>query len=264
MHRSTLPLIALALLLTLTAAGPLQEPPPDQTSRAVIDSPAEGDVVAGVVVVTGTAVDPAFQSYELEVAPDPTLASVPWTPVQGAVSQQVPGGVLGAWDTTTAPDGRYVLRLRLNRHDDISIDYEVRVVVANATPTPTSMPPTHTPTAIPGTPTPGPSPTPLIEQPPTRTPRPAAALGPTPTPGPALDTDSPLQPDRLAAAARAGALVAVSAFGLLGLYVLVRAGERGQLGEGFWRVRREVLNPLLDALLGRGSAEGRKGRKTRR
>ncbi|HPV08193.1 MAG TPA: hypothetical protein PLD57_14055, partial [Aggregatilineales bacterium] len=237
MHRSIRAIIVLALLLVLTAAGPLQETPPAPTSRAVIDSPAEGDVVAGLVTVTGTVVDPAFESYDLEYAPDPTLASVPWTPVQGTVTQQVSGGVLGAWDTTTLPDGRYVLRLRMNRRDDMPIEYEVRVVVANATPTPTSPPPTRTPTAVPGTPTPGPSPTPLIEQPPTRTPRPAAALGPTPTPGPAIPADSPLRPDRLIAAARTGALIAVGTFGLLGLYALVRASERGELGEGFWRVR---------------------------
>ncbi len=136
MHRSIRAIIVLALLLVLTAAGPLQETPPAPTSRAVIDSPAEGDVVAGLVTVTGTVVDPAFESYDLEYAPDPTLASVPWTPVQGTVTQQVSGGVLGAWDTTTLPDGRYVLRLRMNRRDDMPIEYEVRVVVANATPTP--------------------------------------------------------------------------------------------------------------------------------
>ena len=264
MHRSIRAIIVLALLLVLTAAGPLQETPPAPTSRAVIDSPAEGDVVAGLVTVTGTVVDPAFESYDLEYAPDPTLASVPWTPVQGTVTQQVSGGVLGAWDTTTLPDGRYVLRLRMNRRDDMPIEYEVRVVVANATPTPTSPPPTRTPTAVPGTPTPGPSPTPLIEQPPTRTPRPAAALGPTPTPGPAIPADSPLRPDRLIAAARTGALFAVGTFGLLGLYALVRASERGELGEGFWRVRREVINPLLDALQGRRTTEKRKSRRTRR
>ena len=249
MSRHLTTLAALVLLAALTAAGPQQGTPPPAESRALIDSPSPGSAVAGIVMITGTVVAPDFLSYQLEYAPDPTLSSVPWTPVQGAVSQQVPGGILGAWDTTGLPEGRYILRLRMNRHNAEPIDYEVRVVVTNATPTPTYMPPTRTPTAVPSTPTPGPSPTPLIEQPPTRTPRPHAALSPADSPPGAAD--SPLQLDRLGRAARQGALFSLLAFGALGLYAVVRAGSRGELGEGFWNIRREVINPLLDSLRGR-------------
>lgn len=238
------------LLLALTAAGPQQEtPPPAGESRAVIASPTEGSTIAGVVAITGTVTDPDLRSYQLEYAADPTLASIPWTPVQGAVSQAVQGGVLGAWDTTMVPDGRYIIRLRMNRHNSGPIDYEVRVQVANATPTPTYHPPTRTPTAIPSTATPGPSPTPLIEQPPTRTPRPAAASGAqTETPVPALANDSPLRADRLTRAARRGALFTLAAFGLLGVYAIIRAGMRGELGEGYRLFRRDVIHPLSDGL----------------
>jgi hypothetical protein len=249
MQRLLTPAILILLMLLMAGAGPLQEtpPPPDAASEAAIDYPAGNDTLSGVVTITGTVIDPNLRSYELEYAPDPTLSSVPWTPVQGAVTQQVRGGILGAWDTTTVPDGRYVLRLRMNRVGGVSIDYTVHVEVINATPTPTFEPVTRTPTAVPNTPTPGSSPTPLIEQPPTRTPRPAAALPPTATPALPVAGSSPLQPDRLAGAARTGALMAAAVFGLLGLYALLRATARGELGDRFWRLRREVINPLFDA-----------------
>lgn len=249
LFRSLLAPLVLLCLLALTAAGPLQETPPPSggESRALISSPAEGSTIAGVVTITGTVTDPDFRSYQLEYAPDPTLASIPWTPVQGTVSQQVPGGILGAWDTTNVADGRYIIRLRVNRHSGAALDYEVRVQVVNATPTATYMPVTRTPTPLPGTATPGPSPTPLIEQPPTRTPRPAAAFLATSTPIPALTDGSPLQPDRLMRAARRGAIVALVIFGALGVYAVIRAASRGDLGEGVWRFRREVIHPLLDS-----------------
>ena len=188
-------------------------------------------------------------SYDLEYAPGHNLP-VPWTP-----AGHVATGVRRRprrWDTTTLPDGRYVLRLRMNRRDDMPPSTGA-VVVANATPTPTSPPPTRTPTAVPGTP-PSPSPPRRL----------AAATHAAPgRAGANADAGPAIPPTRSAHRSSpppAPALIAVGTFGLLGLYALVRASGAGSWG--FWRVR-EVINPLLDALQGRRTTESG-SRRTRR
>ncbi len=240
-------LIAACLsLATIPAhAMPVSQTAPE--SVAAISSPQDGGVLSGTVTIVGTAIDPAFRQYELTVLPDPTPGGAQGTPVQPPIAQQVRDGILGAWDTTTSPDGYYILRLTVARSDDTTLTAEVHVQVFNATPTPPPTPTaTETPTAPPGTATPGPSPTPLIWQPPTRTPRPTVTPGgPTATPAPLIEANSPLRPDRLRHAAGIGALVTLAVFGLLFTYSLIRAGRRGELRPAWQRFRREVINPLL-------------------
>jgi hypothetical protein len=250
-------LIAALLASVQTAlAGPVQQdddetPTPESgESRILISSPQPGDSLSGWVTIIGTAVDPDFRSYTLEYAPDPTPSDVPWTEIQPPVEQQVRDGTLGAWDTTSLEDGYYILRLVIERNDGESTDYEIHILVSNATATPLpTLPPTPTATSIPGTATPGPSPTPLIWQPPTRTPRPTATPGgPTSTPQPLLQQDSPLSPNRLRQAAIRGIYIALIAFGMLAFYSMLRLAVRGELRERWWTFRKELINPLIDAL----------------
>lgn len=241
------------------AARPAVAHPPGQVGlRVVIDAPASREVVSGVVTVRGAATAPGFRQYRLEYAPDPSLAGG-WQPVQGAVGQQVPDGILGQWDTTTVADGAYILRLVVVYENGAQVaDYEVRVSVVNATATPLPLPTTATPTAAPGTPTPGPSPTPLIEQPPTRTPRPGGPGRAAPPGGGPSAPESPLAQERLVRAAWRGVLWALLAFAGLAAYSALRLAARGELAGRVRAFRREIVTPVLNALR-RGSGRSRKG-----
>ncbi len=231
--------------LPARALTPARQISPD---TLLIISPVPGETVSGVLQIVGTALDPAFLRYELDWAPDPPVGDA-WQPIQPPIFQQVRSSVLGIWDTTSVPDGQYLIRVRLVRADESSIETQVRVQVVNATATPSPSPaPTATATGLPGTPTAGPSPTPLIQQPPTRTPRPTETPGgPTPTPAPLL-AESPFEPARLRQAACSGVYLALAIFGGLAGYGLIRAAVRGQLRAVWWQLQREVLNPLIDTL----------------
>ena len=264
------PAVALIALLSAsiaagsTAALPTraqdQTPTPTEEGEIVaeLDSPTARSVVSGIVTITGTAIAPGFRFYLLEYNIDPTPSNAPWTPIQAPVSQQARHSVLGAWDTESLADGRYIIRLTVVYGEARqAAEAQVQVQVSNATATPHPLPPTSTPSPAPGTPTPGPSPTPLIQQPPTRTPRPPEAptrIGTGAAPG--ASPESPLAPDRLKQAAWRGVLLALGGFGLFGAYSLVRAARRGQLRQGWRDFQREVINPLGD-LLGRRRTKGR-------
>lgn len=247
-HQAMLAITAgtLVLCLSLPRAVHAESARQEPESLAIINEPQNNDRLTGAVLLNGTAVDPDFRYYQLEYRPDASPADAEWSPIQPPVSQQVRDGVLGLWDTTGLPGGSYTLRLRVVRGDGSEITDQVRVLITNATATPIPTPqPTPTVTPLPGTPTPGPSPTPLIQQPPTRTPRPTATPGgPTPEPPRAADPGSPLQPDRLRGAAWSGVQITLGAFALLGLYSLIRAGVRGRLRAGWWKLRREVIDGI--------------------
>jgi hypothetical protein len=215
-------------------------------SRVEILRPASTEIISGTIQIIGTAVDPAFSHYEVAWAFDPAINDQ-WQDIQPPVSQQVRDGVLSLWDTTPLPDGLYLLRLRLVRSDETMLETQVRVQIANATatPIPTDIP-TATATLLPGPPTAGPSPTPLIQQPPTRTPRPSQTPGgPTATPTSVLLENSPFQPQRLQSAACTGVWMTLGVFLFLGVYGMIRSAIRGQLRANWWSFRRDVLNPVL-------------------
>lgn len=241
------------------ALAQTDEPPsptPTPSSAAEISSPAENATLEGIITISGTAIDPAFESYVVEVAPDPSPSDFDWPDVQPPVTQQVRNGPLGQWDTRDVADGRYFLRVVVTVEGPAGETTEivgdpVRVQVANATPTPLPLQPTATPSPVPGTPTPGPSPTPLIQMPPTRTPRPTATPGgPTNTPEPAPLTapDSPLRPERLRLAAWRGVQITLGVFALLAVYFIGRAAARGTLRRGWREFKAEVWNPLIEGL----------------
>ncbi len=247
--RRAAPLIAGLVILLAGLIAPLMAvaaPPPQDSENVRITRPVENAVLSGVVTITGTALDPAFRFYHLEYAIDPVTSASLWVPAQAPVNQQVRDGVLGSWDTTRVADGRYLLRLRVERADGTSVEDTVRVRVANATPTPRFVA-TQTPGAGGGA-------GPLIEQPPTRTPRPTLTPGgPTLTPGAPGADEGPFGREAIRAAFWQGVRLTLGAFALIGAYGLLRAALRGQLRRWWWSFRRETINPLLDSIRRRGS-----------
>ncbi len=179
-------LVVVALLLV--PVMPAVAAPPRQGTVAAINTPASGSTVSGVVPVSGSALHPDFDRYELYYTVEP---GENWVFIGEPGRQQVNNGFLANWNTGGLPDGNYSLRLRVVRRDgNYDEGFARNVVVANTTP-PT---PTPEPSPTPGeiaplpqpvdavvTPTPEATATPVsVEQPeiPTPTPRPS----PTATP----------------------------------------------------------------------------------
>lgn len=143
--------------------------------NAVIIAPQSGANVTGIVQIEGTAsLGGDFQYYKLEVAPVGTEA---WGNLVGEAREQVVNGQLGVWDSASAADGAYTIRLRVvdptgNYCEATVTNINVQNSVPTAVPTPeftvtpTEAPPIQNavPTPLPtipaqGTPAAGPSPT---------------------------------------------------------------------------------------------------------
>jgi hypothetical protein len=210
-----------------------------QDVSAKITSPKAGDPLFGLVSIRGTASNANMQRYTLEWDSQDTATDT-WLLIAGPITQQVKDGVLAQWNTTNVPDGRYQIRLRVILRDgtvlsDIVQNLRVQNKQPTALPTilpsATTVPPTLPPTA-------GPSPTPLIQQPPTSTPRPAV-VAPPPTAGP--PTDVPDEPQLVVAfnsvqnAFCAGVYLAIIGFAILIGYSAIRMRVRPALR----RMRRE-------------------------
>jgi 1A family penicillin-binding protein len=95
---------------------------------AEIALPAEGDLLTGSVSIEGTAGGPAFASYTLEA-----LIGADWTPIvpDTPFVFTATSGVLAVWDTTTWPNGAYLLRLLVyGVGGEVTVD-SVQVTIAN-------------------------------------------------------------------------------------------------------------------------------------
>jgi hypothetical protein len=217
-----------------------------------ITSPQEGDTIAGIVLVEGTATDPAFLRYELALSRDDD-----WI-VFADGSSQVQQGTLAVWDTSFGypgapafPDGPYQLRLRVVRQDYNYDEYFVRnVVVANseATATATTTAPAG-PTPLPVTPTApvvenGATPVPVLL--PSLTPFPTPTVPPTPegvlASGTAATPETgsglaeqleAIDTNRFSRAFWGGARIVFYAFGALAVYLVLRT-----LFRRLWRYLR--------------------------
>lgn len=143
--------------LSAVRAAPLA-----QNVQAIITSPSMNAVVRGQVVITGSAAHPNFWKYEIHLAPEPNPLNQ-WS-VIGIHENQVVDGTLEIWDTTTVPDGRYSLLLRVVDRTGNYQEFFVRQVsVSNAVPTETPTPTaTRTPT---NTPLPRNTPTVIVIEP---------------------------------------------------------------------------------------------------
>ena len=130
----------------LVGSGLWQVPAFAQTNA--ISSPSTGSIIAGIITVTGTAIDPEFLRYELSFFQE-FNPGAGWI-VFGEGNQPVVDGVLTLWDTTVGrninapifPDGAYRLRLRVVRQDfnydeffvtNITVQNEGSLVTPSAT-----------------------------------------------------------------------------------------------------------------------------------
>lgn len=77
---------------------------PDQI---MITAPQPGDVVKGIVEISGTANVPNFAFYKYEIAP---MGTQNWAPVSAAREPKT-NESLGSWSTTSLTNGDYFLRL---------------------------------------------------------------------------------------------------------------------------------------------------------
>ena len=159
--------ILLHLVLLLLAA---QDSPP-----VAITFPASGDILSGLVTVTGRTDVPGFVSSELDFsyASNPTDT---WFALHTS-TQPVADAALMVWDTTRISDGEYILRLRVFAEDGSFQEVTLPVRIQNDTPIPT---PTPVLTSIPGGLNVG-LPTPFLVA---ASPTPTSTPHPTPTPHP--------------------------------------------------------------------------------
>lgn len=211
-HFSSRFLACLSALLLLcftrgeAAAGWLAQSS-QQSPQIKIDSPRGGDALQGVVSVTGTTEVEGFRSMELSFAYQADTTGT-WFLISRS-STAVKEGALASWDTTTISDGSYRLRVQVTLEDASVLETIIDGLrVRNYLPVETATPGSRAGQVTP-----------------TRTPLPDFELmeaGPTPLPtNPAVITQRDLQ-----ASLMQGALVATGVFGLVGLYLALRAAFR--------------------------------------
>jgi hypothetical protein len=177
-----------------------------------ITAPASGDVLQGLVNVTGTSAADGFFASELSFAyvSDPTST---WFLIY-STDQPVTEGLLAAWDTSLVTDGDYTLRLRVTLQDGTILETLVTGLrVRNQTPTETA---TLAPTFTPG-PADTPVPSPL---PPTPMPAPTATHYPTPTPLP--PNPAAVTPAEIYSFLGRGVLLALLTFVVFGIFLRLR------------------------------------------
>jgi hypothetical protein len=193
-----------------------------QIGNPAINFPRPGDVLQGVVAITGSDDITGFTAAEVSFtyADDPTgtwffiaLANLPVT-----------NDTVAAWDTTTITDGNYVLRLRVSLQDGSTREttvsgLRVRNYTPIETPTPTAIVATATvPTAT--------IPTVIVPTPvaPSATFTPTITMTPSPFPTPTRMPDNPaiLAPINVYTSILYGGLAVILSFSLFGLYLWLR------------------------------------------
>ena len=125
--------------------------PGQQLPQVHLSSPTQGQQVVGVVQFIGQVQAPNFNRYQIEIAPIGSPEN--FTIVSGPTTTQQPNGVLGEWDSSTVPNGVYLIRLAAFANDGGYIYRVIQVGVNNVAPTPTP-PPIIAPTTDPGAATP--------------------------------------------------------------------------------------------------------------
>jgi hypothetical protein len=192
------------LLLTLLALFAPQPAP------IAITFPQAGQVVQGVLTITGTSDVPAFAYAEIAFAysADPTATWFLIATIDHPVSQ----GTLASWDTTSLTDGEYDLRLRVYLQDGTYLETIVPglhvqndILTPTATSTPVPTPTEEFPVLI-------------FPSPPPRTGGVATVPPAFPTPVPLPTNPAVLPATRLSAAFGQGALIS---FALILIFVLL-------------------------------------------
>ena len=203
---------------------------PAALGTATIADPQPGQALRGVVLIRGTAQQPAFDHYEVSFSYEPN-PTADWFAIEAAGSSPVQNGQLASWDTTQIADGAYQLRLRVFSSDGgAPLEFVTAgLAVANSVPLPaaSATSPATAVATVPITEAPSPTKTPAVASSTAVPNAGSTATAPavstaistvvSPVGGAQLPTSSPY----LLALGR-GAVAAIAGFVALGVYGLLR------------------------------------------
>jgi len=182
-----------------------------QDSQTVITSPAAGDVLRGVVTITGTTDSVNFFSAQLDFAYASNSVDT-WFALQ-TFPQPVIDSPLFVWNTIAVTDGDYQLRLRVTfvdgSFDEVIVPIKIQNDVAFAQPT---LAPTSTPNSLTIQ-----LPTPFLLA---ASPTPTEVPRPTPTPLP--NNPASLNQNEILVSLGRGGLVIIALFVFSGIVIRLR------------------------------------------
>ena len=201
---------------------------------AEIADPQPGQALRGVVLIRGTAQQPAFDHYEVSFSYEPN-PTADWFAIEAAGSSPVQNGQLASWDTTQIADGAYQLRLRVFSSDGgAPLEFVTAgLAVANSVPLPaaSATSPATAVATVPNTEAPAPTTTPAVASSTAVPNAVSTATAPavstaistvvSPVVSPAGSAQSPTSSPYLLALGR-GAVAAIAGFLALGVYGLLR------------------------------------------
>ena len=203
---------------------------PAALGTATIADPQPGQALRGVVLIRGTAQQPAFDHYEVSFSYEPN-PTADWFAIEAAGSSPVQNGQLASWDTTQIADGAYQLRLRVFSSDGgAPLEFVTAgLAVANSVPLPaaSATSPATAVATVPTTEAPAPTITPAVASSTAVSNATAPAVStaiPTvvsPVVSPAGGAQLPTSSPYLLALGR-GAVAAIAGFLALGVYGLLR------------------------------------------
>ena len=211
---------------------------PAAVGAAEIADPQPGQALRGVVLIRGTAQQPAFDHYEVSFSYEPN-PTADWFAIEAAGSSPVQNGQLASWDTTQIADGAYQLRLRVFSSDGTApLEFVTAgLAVANSVPLPaaSATSPATAVATVPNTEAPAPTTTPAVASSTAVPNAVSTATAPavstaistaistvvSPVVSPAGSAQSPTSSPYLLALGR-GAVAAIAGFLALGVYGLLR------------------------------------------
>ena len=207
---------------------------PAAVGAAEIADPQPGQALRGVVLIRGTAQQPAFDHYEVSFSYEPN-PTADWFAIEAAGSSPVQNGQLASWDTTQIADGAYQLRLRVFSSDGgAPLEFVTAgLAVANSVPLPaaSATSPATAVATVPNTEAPAPTTTPAVASSTAVPNAVSTATAPavstaistvvSPVVSPAGSAQSPTSSPYLLALGR-GAVAAIAGFLALGVYGLLR------------------------------------------
>ena len=229
-------LIILAAIGAALIAAPVRLPA--ALGTATIAEPQPGQALRGVVLIRGTAQQPAFDHYEVSFSYEPN-PTADWFAIEAAGSSPVQNGQLASWDTTQIADGAYQLRLRVFSSDGTApLEFVTAgLAVANSVPLPaaSATSPATAVATVPTTEAPAPTTTPAVASSTAVPNAVSTATAPavstaistaistvvSPVVSPAGSAQSPTSSPYLLALGR-GAVAAIAGFLALGVYGLLR------------------------------------------
>jgi penicillin-binding protein 1C len=105
----------------------------DYDPEVSIVSPRSGSHISGQIEIRGNARSWDFRNYRIEFGPglDPTS----WTQIGPEHGEQIENGTLEFFDTTSAPEGLYTLRLSVLQGDGNVRQWNTQVTIDNTPPT---------------------------------------------------------------------------------------------------------------------------------